>query len=313
MQPDVLALLLAGVGNDWLTEVVNNITNLTLANGGVLTQFGLTLLSFIAFMMLINMVVHWSTSTMTLSWHPETINLGDLVRFMLRLLFCALLISYWVNPIPGASFGFNHLFSYIAQQIVIVIDQNSLQNLTQLVAEAAAKTGMPSALAPVEIFYYFFVEGLLGIASAVLFVINISSFIFYAVTALFGPLFIPLYMTNSLRGKFFSFIETLFSFAMIRAVASAFIFVWSGFITTFIHQTFNGDYSLKMWIANIVAVDMVFIAFILNLLFIPVITQAIFGGGAATTMSVQNLATSIVTRKLMGAGGARAAQGKVGP
>ena len=295
MHPEVLAQMNGGV--DWVYQFVNNLTNLTTANGGVLTQFGLTLLSFIAFMMLINMVVHWSTSTMTLSWHPETINLGDLVRFMLRLLFCALLISYWVNPIPGASFGFNHLFSYIAQQIVIVIDQQSLRDLTQLFNEASAKTGPPSLLAPVEILCYFFVEGILGIASAVLFVINISSFIFYAVTALFGPLFIPLYMTNSLRGKFFTFIETLLSFAMIRAVASAFIFVWSGFITTFIHQTFNGDYSIAMWLGNLIPVIMVFAAFIINLLFIPSITQTIFGGGAAATMSAQNLATNIAVRK----------------
>ena len=39
-------------GTDWLYQFTNNLTALTTANGGALTSFGLTLLSFIAFMQL---------------------------------------------------------------------------------------------------------------------------------------------------------------------------------------------------------------------------------------------------------------------
>ncbi len=55
-----------------------------------------------------------------------------------------------------------------------------------------------------------------------------------------GPLFVPLLMSRTFRGKFYNFVDVLLSFAMIRAVASAFIFVWSGFLITFLQQTFNG-------------------------------------------------------------------------
>ena len=67
---------------------------------------------------------------------------------------------------------------------------------------------------------------------------------------------------------------------MIRAVAAAFIFVWAGFMNAFIQQTFNGNYSMEMWLANLIPCVMVFIAFIINMLFIPSMTQAIFGGAA---------------------------------
>jgi len=70
---------------------------------------------------------------------------------------------------------------------------------------------------------------------------------------------------------------------MIRAVAAAFIFVWSGFMNGFLQQTFNGNYSMDMWIANLIPCIMVFIAFIINMLFIPSMTQAIFGGAAGLT------------------------------
>ncbi len=281
-------------GTDWLYQFTNNLTALTTANGGALTSFGLTLLSFIAFMQFVKMVVTFSTSNMTFSLNPAPLEGGEIVRFMLRLGFCCILETYWINPLPGASWGFNKLFSAIAQEIVKALDQNTQAQLTAVISEAWHKTGPPSLLAPLEIVEYVYVQVLMGVASAIIFVINVSSFIFYAVTALFGPLFIPLYMTDSFRGKFFHFVDVLVSFAMIRAVAAAFIFVWSGFYTTFLQQTFNGDYSIGMWIANILPVTMVFVAFIINMLFIPTITQAIFGGAAGMTSSAQQSAMRFV-------------------
>jgi hypothetical protein len=281
-------------GTDWLYQFTNNLTALTTANGGALTSFGLTLLSFVAFMQLVKMVVNFSLPNMSFSLNPAPLEGGEIVRFMLRLGFCCILETYWINPLPGASWGLNKLFSAMAQEIVKVLDQNTQAQLTAVLQQAWAKTGPPSLLSPFEIFEYVYVQVLMGVASAIIFVINVSSFIFYAVTALFGPLFIPLYMTESYRSKFFNFVDVLLSFAMIRAVAAAFIFVWSGFYTTFLQQTFNGDYSIQMWIANILPVSMVFIAFIINMLFIPQITQAIFGGAAGATASAQQSAMRVI-------------------
>ena len=167
--------------------------------------------------------------------------------------------------------------------------------LSNAIYQAWAKTPQPPALALFETAEYIYVQLLTGVAAGILFVINISSFIFYAVTALFGPLFIPLYMTDSFKGKFFHFIEVLLSFAMIRAVAAAFIFVWSGFWTTFLQQTFNGDYSIGIWMAHIIPVTMVFLAFIINMLFIPQMAQAIFGGGAGASGSALSFGIGIVS------------------
>jgi hypothetical protein len=283
-------------GTDWLYQFTNNLTALTTANGGALTSFGLTLLNFVAIMQLVKMVVNFSTANMSFSLNPAPLEGGEIVRFMLRLGFCCILETYWINPLPGASWGFNKLFSALAQEIVKVLDQNTQAQLTTVIHEAWIKTGPPSLISPLEIFEYVYVQILMGVAAAIIFVINVSSFIFYAVTALFGPLFIPLYMTDTFRGKFLHFVDVLLSFAMIRAVAAAFIFVWSGFYTTFLQQTFNGDYSIGMWIANLLPVTMVFVAFIINMLFIPQITQAIFGGAAGATASAQQLATRVAMR-----------------
>lgn len=270
----------AGSGVDWLYQFTNNLTNLTTQNGGALTQLGLTELSAIAMFSLISMVVNWNTTSMTLRFHAQPVHAGDLVNFLLRLIVCGLLENYWVNPFPGASFGINHFFSYIAQAMVAAFDQHSLDQFLQLLKTAGDNTAMPSFTAPIQILCYVVVQLMLGLASAILFVINCSAFILYGVTALFGPVFIPLLMTRTFRAKFFHFLDVLISFAMIRAVAAAFIFVWGGFMNGFLQQTFNGNYSMEMWIANLIPCLMVFVAFIINMLFIPSMTQAIFGGAA---------------------------------
>jgi hypothetical protein len=294
------ALPTTSSGVDWLYQFTNNLTNLTTQNGGALTQLGMTELACISFFMLVSMVVNWQTSTMTFRLHHHPIQAGDLTKFLLQLIICCLLETYWVNPFPGASFGINHFFSYIAQAMVAAFDQSSLDSLLQLLKTAGDQTQMPSFTAPVQILCYFLVQILLGLASAILFLINCSAFILYGVTALFGPIFVPLLMTKTFRAKFFHFLDVLISFAMIRAVAAAFIFVWAGFLNGFIQQTFNGNYSMEMWLANLIPCTMVFIAFIINMLFIPSMTQAIFGGAAGMAESITKV---IGTASSIGAAG----------
>jgi hypothetical protein len=298
------ALPSAGSGVDWLYQFTNNLTNLTTQNGGALTQLGLVELSCISLFTLISMIVNWNTTSMTLRFHNQPVRAGDLTNFLLQLILCCLLENYWVNPLPGASFGINHFFSYIAQAMVAVFDQNSLDSLLQLLKTAGDNTSMPGLSAPVQILCYFFVQVLLGLASAILFVINCSAFILYGVTALFGPIFIPLLMTKTFRAKFFNFLDVLIGFAMIRAVAAAFIFVWAGFMNAFIQQTFNGNYSMDMWLANLIPCTMVFIAFIINMLFIPSMTQMIFGGAAGLVSAAPKLVGGVGATAAIKAGGA---------
>jgi type IV secretion system protein VirB6 len=297
------ALPSASSGVDWLYQFTNNLTNLTTQNGGALTQLGMTELACISFFMLVSMVVNWQTSTMTFRLHHHPIQAGDLTKFLLQLIICCLLETYWVNPFPGASFGINHFFSYIAQAMVAAFDQSSLDSLLQLLKTAGDQTQMPSFTAPVQILCYFLVQILLGLASAILFLINCSAFILYGVTALFGPIFVPLLMTKTFRSKFFHFLDVLISFAMIRAVAAAFIFVWAGFLNGFIQQTFNGNYSMEMWLANLIPCTMVFIAFIINMLFIPSMTQAIFGGAAGMASNISQTIGGAVTTGVLRGGG----------
>ena len=67
---------------DWIYQFTNNLTDLTTQNGGALTQIGLIELSFIALLMLVNMVIRWNTSSMTFSFNTQPLQAGDLVTFL---------------------------------------------------------------------------------------------------------------------------------------------------------------------------------------------------------------------------------------
>ena len=283
----------SGGGTDWLSVFAQNLTNLTTQNGGVLTAFGMTELSFISLMVLVSMVIQWSTATMSFSFHHEPLRMGDMVSFMLRLICCLLAENYWSNPLPGGSFGFNHLFSYMAEMISRTFDQNALSNLQTLLKQLGEGTASPSITAPMELLAYILIQVTLALSTAILFLINVSGFILYGVSALFGPIFIPLYMTKTFRGKFLSFVDVLLSLAMIRAVASAFIFVWGGFMNAFVLQTFQGNYSMQMWLANLIPCLALFIAFDINMLFIPSLTQSIFGGSAGMAGRLEQAANQL--------------------
>lgn len=278
---------------DWLAQFTQSLTDLTLQNGGALSNFGMILLTFIATMNLIGIAVRMSSWSAHFGGY-RSVSLDELRTFLFRLLFCCVIEHYWVTNLPGASFGFNRMFSYIAAAIAQILDQTQLNQLTALLANAGHNTPVPTVFAPMETICYWFVEGFLGLASGILFLINCSSFIFYAVAALFGPLMIPLYMTETFRGKFLHFVEVLASLGMIRAVAAAFIFVWSQFLTGFMNQTFQGNYSIANWIANLIPFLTIFTAFILNMVLVPTITQMIFGGGAGAAGKIGELAEKLV-------------------
>jgi type IV secretion system protein VirB6 len=60
---------------------------------------------------------------------------------------------------------------------------------------------------------------------------------------------------------------------------------------------------MEMWLANLIPCTMVFIAFIINMLFIPSMTQAIFGGAAGMADGMSKIVGAVGSIAAM-AGGA---------
>ena len=92
------------------------------------------------------MSVNWSTTgTLTFRLHQDHVHIGDLTNFLLRLIICCLLEKLLGEPIPRReASALIASFSYIAQAMVAAFDQSSLNNLLQLLKTAGDGTAMPS-------------------------------------------------------------------------------------------------------------------------------------------------------------------------
>ena len=299
------ALPSASSGVDWLYQFTNNLTNLTTQNGGALTQLGMTELSlhFVLYARQHGRELADLHHDVPSASSPDSSGRSDEVPAAAHhLLPLGELLGESVSrrelrhqPLlflhrPGDGCGLRSEFAGLALQLLKTAGDNTACRRSRRRFRSSATSLCRSSL-----------DWLLRI----LFLINCSAFILYGVTALFGPIFVPLLMTKTFRAKFFHFLDVLISFAMIRAVAAAFIFVWSGFMNAFIQQTFNGNYSMEMWLANLIPCTMVFIAFIINMLFIPSMTQAIFGGAAGLTSGAHASRGRRQLGTQMAAGGAK--------
>ena len=189
---------------------------------------------------------------MSFRLHQDHVHVGDLTNFLLKLIICCLLENYWVNPFPGASFEHQSLlFVHCPGNGRRPSIRARSTILLQILKTAGDNTAMPSFTAPLRILCYVVVQLMLGLASAILFVINCSSFILYGVTALFGPVFIPLLMTKNFRAKFFHFLDVLISFAMIRARCRC-IYLRLGRVheRVLFSRRSTGNYSMEMWMGE---------------------------------------------------------------
>ncbi len=147
-----------------------------------------------------------------------------------------------------------------------------------------------------EILTYLLVYIFVGLAGGILFLINCSSFIFYGVAALFGPIFVPLLMTRTFRGKFYNFVDVLLSFAMIRAVASALSSSGLDSLSPSSNRPSTAITRSPCGLRNLYGVIAVFIAFILNMTMVPTITQTLFGGGSGAAGRVAQFAEALLIR-----------------
>ena len=295
---------------NWLGQITNVLTEMTTRNGDALADVGTLLLGIIGTIKILQFAIRYQAGNMRIGGGVRPLEVGELVLLLYKIAGCSLVLHYWATPIPGAGIGLNKLFSLFAQTIVAVLDQKSLDDLLGLISEAVTKTTPPTLGINVSaVLVYLVVQVLLMLVDGVLFFINTSSVVFYGVAALFGPIFIPLYLSDTLRGKLMHYLDALLSFAMMRAVAAAFIFVWDGLMRSFFRTIFvNDDYSLAVWLGALVPCGMVFGAFLLNMTKVPEITQVIFGGHAGManrmaqvveqTASAANKAASVAVASL---------------
>jgi type IV secretion system protein VirB6 len=281
---------------DFVTSISQSIDQLVTQHTDLFVGDAMTLLNAIAAFQLVRFAIRWM-------WHPYAmwhahVDLGELIAFMGKLAGCLILLHYYNQPLPGASFSFHQVFTYTARTISGTIDLSILNDFANQVNSLAANIQQPSPLNIFQVAVYYIVIGSMALVEAVLFAISTLGFIATGIGTLLGPLFIPLLLISSLASKFWKWIDFMFVYAFYRVIASAFVFVWVRVIVGFLQNAIHGDYSIPHLLALLVPWILLQFAFIWSMFQVPHLAHELLGGvsgfGTSLGSAVRGAATRFV-------------------
>lgn len=282
---------------DFVTSISQSIDQLVTQHTALFVSDAMTLLNAIAAFQLIRLAIRWM-------WHPYAmwhahVDLGELIVFMGKLAGCLILLHYYSQPLPGASFSFHQVFTYAARMISGTIDLSILNDFTNQVNSITANMKPPSPVDLLAIILYYIVIGSMALVEAILFAVTCLGFIATGVGSLIGPLLVPLLMLPSLASKFWKWIDFMFVYAFYRVIASAFVFVWVRVIVGFFQNTLHGDYSAGHLFALLVPWLLLQFAFIWSMFQVPHLAHELLGGlsgfGTSIGTALRGAATRLIS------------------
>jgi type IV secretion system protein VirB6 len=300
-----LILLFAGTTNaaplsppvDYLTWLENAITDLVTTKGGLLVDVGwIELVLFSGFA-----ITFFLIRTAASNRRHSIMDVEGATLLLGRMMFAGLFLTIYAVPLGSTGISLSGLPTTISHGISGAITQGMLDPLLQQVHDIATGIQKPGPVAFLDMAVYWMTLGEMGIVTMVLFAVNGYAYFVVGILTLFGPLFIPFLVTQNFTGKFFSWIGSLFQYAMLTPVISAFTYVWTLFFTTFFSRTVHGDYSLDHFLVLTGIMFTMIGSFFYTAFKLPGLTNEMFGGGGNIGAGVMNSYTSFV-RTILRAG-----------
>ena len=266
---------------DWLSQVTDQINALVTVHGDELVHVGQIELAFFGLITLVSMVVRWQTAHMVIGFRPVNYTIGDLFTFLLQLVICSIMLTYYNSPIPGTTLSVHQLLPEFAKNVANVIDESLLDGLLDRVREAISGTSPAGPFDFSGTLVYFGTLLLLAVMDLIMFAVNSFGFIALGLFVFFGPLIIPLFITRAFRARFWTWVDGMIVFSMFRAVAAAISFIFLNVLVGFFDGMVRGDYSLGHWLALLPALALLVAGFAWAMFKTPALTGMLFGGVAS--------------------------------
>ncbi|GAC1699910.1 MAG: hypothetical protein NVS9B4_00260 [Candidatus Acidiferrum sp.] len=264
-------------GVNWLEDITGEITKLTTAFGGQLVDIANVELTFVAIIGLVTLVSKWQLDHMNIGYHAVNFRIGDFFAFMIRLMFCSVMLFYYNNPLPGG-LNLHQIPQAFGSAIATNLDTASYDQLSARISAAINGTVQPSGLDMSGHVIYFSVLALMAVLELGMFIVNAFGFVGYAAFSLFGPLMIPLLLTKHFAGKFWNWVDGLTVYGMYGAVSASFTFIWLHVLVGFFDNSMAGDYSIGKWSAMLAGLIILSVSFLWAMLKVPSVTASLFGG-----------------------------------
>ncbi|MGH9622748.1 MAG: type IV secretion system protein [Bryobacteraceae bacterium] len=283
---------------DFVNEITTDIVNLVTAQSGILLHYGRIELSFIAVFGLTGLALRWQFPALNLH-HHQPLHIAEIYEYLVKLAFVSMLMTYYVQPIPGTGISLNHLFSAIAELLTSGIDVAVISQLVGQLHQATHGLQHPGFFNLFDTVGYYLDLVVLSAIEVAALLINIFGFVAAGILVLFGPLFIPLFLTKRFERWFWRWVDNLFTYSMYRVIAIAISFLYSSVILSFFNKLVAGNYSLGHMLALLPLLLLITWSYLYSVFKIPSIASMLFSGAGTSASELTGAAIGFLVKGLM--------------
>jgi TrbL/VirB6 plasmid conjugal transfer protein len=246
-------------------------------------QLGYSL--FVAFA---TIVLAWQGIKTMLSGERLGDHLFDFARLLLFISFGYAMIAFYERPIPGIGVSFSNLITDQAHFLANKLEARSFELVWDHLDDLWNHFLPPDAWSILANLIYWILLLVVGIAKTVSLAVVAFGLIASAVCALVGPLFVPFFIVPKLDWLFWSWFKAFIQYSFIPVIAFAFLMVFErflfGYLTT-LPPGITEDNYLVYGVQALVVVGV----FVVGILLVPSLTNAIFSGRGGESVLPQQL------------------------
>src|SRR5688572_24809565 len=235
-------------------------------------RFGYSL--FVAFA---TILIVWQGIKMMLTRESLGDHMFEFAKLLLFISFGYALIAFYETPIPGVGVSFSNLVTDQAHVFANILDARSLELVFDHLDALWGQFVQPDAWSILANLLYWLLLIVVTLAKTVSLAVVAFGLIASAVCALLGPLFVPFFIVPKLDWLFWSWFKAFIQYSFIPVVAFAFLMVFERFIFQYLTTLPPGITEDHYLVYGVQALVMVGV-FVLGILLVPSLTNAIFSG-----------------------------------
>src|SRR5436190_13868224 len=236
-------------------------------------------------------------ATIQIVWHGVRImlsgeSLGDhmfgFAKLFLYIAFGYAIVACYESPIPGIGVSFSNLITDQTHELANILDARSLELVFDHLDELWQHFVQPDAWSILANLIYWLLLIVVTLAKVVSLAVVAFGLIASAVCALVGPIFVPFFIVPKLDFLFWSWFKAFIQYSFIPVIAFAFLMVFERFIYQFL-TTLPPGITEDLYMLYALQALVIIGVFVVGILLVPSLTNAIFSGGGGHTVLPERL------------------------
>jgi hypothetical protein len=281
--------------------VTLGVTDLVSSVAPSMMPFGWTILGFFSAYALLQTLLQGTMRSMSSHHYNPLATTVAYVAVLFRITIAALMMTFYMVPIPGLPFNFHQMFPYLAQALANAVTTDLLKQVLSDFNDAIHYLPPVGMFQVLPALLTILVLGLIALGQIAMTIITAGSYAIVGILTLCGPLIIPFYVLPGHDKKFWTWFDNMLAYSM-------YVFVGAGFIFIFCHSYLDffsnlHGYTVGQWLVSVPYLMLITIVFLWTMFKVPEITHIIFGGfgGVASgfAITLQSLALRGIATALL--------------